>query len=548
MTIIRLRRGTAAEWTASNPILSAGEPGFETDTNKLKVGNGTDAWTTRPYLIGGSGSGGSVTSVAGVSPVSGNVPLDADDILDGTVGKQYTATERSKLAGIADGATANSSDASLRDLTLATGLLDIVTQADNFDTALEALHPTSQDPEPDTVARRRVGTGALAGSTATNLDELTPLSQVTEMIDDAVGTGPGSSVVSNRVMTGLPLASTTNGSFATLPSAFDAVTKILGAKSGDRYRMNLWIAYRAVTSAGIAWRFKAATAALTNRLGNPNFNSDITGWWPQTGLTIAHETGTTAEGAGSMKVTVNGTVTSPTTLNVMSNYITCTPGEIFSLAAEVRRSTATARNVRVDIQFGDSTAADLSFGTGIVGTYLGSNFATSTSAWVRAIKDSANQSGSSLGAATAPAGAIKCRMRIAFVLVQAGDVFFVDKAQIEPGNPIVAWGNTGGGSSSLDIQGEFSALPDSGTITAASARVSTSIRYPAVATVGVQAQGAAGGASADATLLGAFDILVGGSGLIDQTIEFEWAQLAANGTATQIQAAHSTIAKVAEGA
>jgi hypothetical protein len=38
------RRGTAAEWTTVNPILAAGEIGFETDTGKFKIGDGTNAW------------------------------------------------------------------------------------------------------------------------------------------------------------------------------------------------------------------------------------------------------------------------------------------------------------------------------------------------------------------------------------------------------------------------------------------------------------------------------------------------------------------------
>lgn len=545
MTIIRLRRGTAAEWTASNPILSAGEPGFETDTNKLKIGDGTQTWTARPYLTG-SGGGGSVTTVAGVSPVSGNVPLDADDILDGTVGKQFTASERVKLAGVATGATANSSDASLRDLALATGLLDVVTQTINFDTALASLMPESSDPDPDTIVRRRVGTGAVAGGVAAFPDEFTPLVQVGDMIASAVGTGPDALVQSNRVLTGLPRASTTDGSYATLPAAFDAVTKILGAKSGDRYRMNLWIAYRAVTAAGISWRFKAGSAALTNRLGNPTFNTDITGWWPQTGLTLAHETTTVQEGAGSMKVTVAGTVTTLSNLGVMSNYVSVVAAQQFAAAAQIRRGSATARNARIDIQYADSTGADLNFSTGIVSTDLGNSVATSNGSWTRHIGDSAHRSGSPTGPSIAPAGAVKARVKITFLQVLAGDVFYVDAAQLEPGDPIAAWGATGGGSSILDIQGEFSGLPSTGAITAATARVSTSIRFPTVATVGVDAQGQ--GTGTDATLLGAFDILVGGTGLIDQTIEFEWAQLAANGTATQIQAAHSTIAKVQEGA
>jgi len=48
---IQLRRGTAAQWTAANPILVAGEPGLETDTQKLKIGDGTTAWASLPYYI-----------------------------------------------------------------------------------------------------------------------------------------------------------------------------------------------------------------------------------------------------------------------------------------------------------------------------------------------------------------------------------------------------------------------------------------------------------------------------------------------------------------
>lgn len=51
MATIRLRRGTAAQWTAANPILSQGEIGFETDTNKFKFGDGVTSWTTLTYFI-----------------------------------------------------------------------------------------------------------------------------------------------------------------------------------------------------------------------------------------------------------------------------------------------------------------------------------------------------------------------------------------------------------------------------------------------------------------------------------------------------------------
>lgn len=46
---IQFRRGTAAEWTAANPTLAAGEAGYETDTAKFKLGTGNTAWNSLAY-------------------------------------------------------------------------------------------------------------------------------------------------------------------------------------------------------------------------------------------------------------------------------------------------------------------------------------------------------------------------------------------------------------------------------------------------------------------------------------------------------------------
>jgi len=52
---IQLLRGTASDWTAKNPTLDAGQPGFEIDTYKLKIGDGELAWNDLPYVSGGMG-------------------------------------------------------------------------------------------------------------------------------------------------------------------------------------------------------------------------------------------------------------------------------------------------------------------------------------------------------------------------------------------------------------------------------------------------------------------------------------------------------------
>lgn len=48
----QLRRGTAAQWMAANPVLHSGEPGVELDTGKLKLGNGVSRWLQLGYLSG----------------------------------------------------------------------------------------------------------------------------------------------------------------------------------------------------------------------------------------------------------------------------------------------------------------------------------------------------------------------------------------------------------------------------------------------------------------------------------------------------------------
>lgn len=48
-TSIRKRRDTAANWTSINPVLAAGEEGWESDTRRAKTGDGTTAWASLTY-------------------------------------------------------------------------------------------------------------------------------------------------------------------------------------------------------------------------------------------------------------------------------------------------------------------------------------------------------------------------------------------------------------------------------------------------------------------------------------------------------------------
>ena len=54
-SIIQIRRDTATNWTSANPTLAQGELGLETDTLKIKAGDGSTAWNSASYLINTGG-------------------------------------------------------------------------------------------------------------------------------------------------------------------------------------------------------------------------------------------------------------------------------------------------------------------------------------------------------------------------------------------------------------------------------------------------------------------------------------------------------------
>lgn len=91
---------TAAQWSSSNPVLLAGEVGYESDTGKSKVGDGVKKWSELGY-----------TGTDKVDKVSGK-GLSTND---------YSTAEKNKLAGIAAGAN-NYTHPSTHPASMITGL------------------------------------------------------------------------------------------------------------------------------------------------------------------------------------------------------------------------------------------------------------------------------------------------------------------------------------------------------------------------------------------------------------------------------------------
>lgn len=100
----QFRRGTAAEWASANPILASGELGLETDTKKIKIGDGVTHWNDLHYGVGAidlqnatetgnttnvaisvTNSAVSSNSVTGALTVAGGVGIGGDLNLAGNI-------------------------------------------------------------------------------------------------------------------------------------------------------------------------------------------------------------------------------------------------------------------------------------------------------------------------------------------------------------------------------------------------------------------------------------------------------------------------------
>jgi hypothetical protein len=116
-TRMQQRRGTASQWTSSNdgdgPILNAGEIGWESDTNKFKIGDGVSYWADLTYFV------------------------DATDVIASSLGSYLQDSDVGAVSGVAG------LDSSKNLLVPGSSIIVEGTTDDGFETTLTVTNPTA---------------------------------------------------------------------------------------------------------------------------------------------------------------------------------------------------------------------------------------------------------------------------------------------------------------------------------------------------------------------------------------------------------------------
>jgi hypothetical protein len=103
---IQFRRGTAAQWSAANPVLAEGEIGVELDTGKFKVGTGLAAWNSLDHAAQASTDAAVAAAQAEIASLVGSAPetLDTLNELAAALGNDpnFATTVSNSIAAKAD--------------------------------------------------------------------------------------------------------------------------------------------------------------------------------------------------------------------------------------------------------------------------------------------------------------------------------------------------------------------------------------------------------------------------------------------------------------
>jgi hypothetical protein len=205
-TRMQQRRGTAAQWTAANPILAAGEIGFETDTSKFKMGNGSSTWTALTYFANASelaaiidGAPAALNTLnelaeamgdnpAFLTTIATNLATHADDTTN-----VHGIVDTNTLATLTDVNTASSSASSAlgvhaADTTLVHGIQDtaLLATTANVEAAIQAASGALSTHAADTTSVHGIADTSLLATTADITTHNSDTSNVHGIVDTTV--------------------------------------------------------------------------------------------------------------------------------------------------------------------------------------------------------------------------------------------------------------------------------------------------------------------------------------------------------------------------
>ena len=348
-TRMQQRRGTAAQWISTNsgngPILNAGEIGYETDTNKFKIGDGTNHWINLDYFIDANSTAnpsfGSSITFEGATANDFETTLA---ITDPTADRTITLPNATGTVVLADGSgnVTVSGDLTVSGTTTIVNstILEVQNEikfegptANDFETSLKVVEPTADRTItfPDAT-----GTVAILDTTQTLTNKTinltsntlaTTLAQLNTAVSDAdVATLAGSETLTNKT---IDLTSNT----------------ITGTKSNFNAAMS-----------DADFTTLAGTETLTNKtLTSPKINEDVILTATSTELNILD--GVTAT-AAELNV-LDGITSSVTELNILDG-VTATAAQINVLTSLT--SSATELNILDGVV---ATTAELNYVNGV---------------------------------------------------------------------------------------------------------------------------------------------------------------------------------------
>jgi len=188
-------RNSASGWTSADPVLGYGVIGLETDTGKIKIGNGTATWSQ--LLYSGGGGGGGEVLVASVQGRTGTVTLSAADLTAASALHTHATSDITGFAAALEPVTVSVAtvSASQNDWNLGPGDIFYIYSSTSVNLNVTGLQTVS-----GSVARLIINASTQSGGTFTLKHNNTNSSSMTRLVvpwsgDFVLSAGGGAALV-----------------------------------------------------------------------------------------------------------------------------------------------------------------------------------------------------------------------------------------------------------------------------------------------------------------------------------------------------------------